>query len=107
MERWADPHRVGIDQLLADVGTTVAANLSADAILRIRRVSEFLNQIPSGLVGEELGRLVVADTPRRLVKIVQAVAPFLVLLDGDGVVCLDSDRRGRGTGETRLRGPSG
>lgn len=82
VERGGDPHRVGIDQFLADVGalrkTTPAYHLHG-------LFSNFGDQSLRLLRGEILSRLILGIPTRCLVKIVQAVAPVLVLLDGDGV----------------------
>ena len=56
----ADPHGVGIDQFLADVGATVASNRSFDWVNtpRIFGVStEFLNKVACAFVLEEVGWL--------------------------------------------------
>lgn len=86
MERGADPHGVGIDQLLADVGTTVAAHHCGNRTNL--SLFQLVPQVVSLVATEILDRLVFLSPARRFVQIVQAVAPFAVGLDGDVVPSL-------------------
>ncbi len=80
MELRADPHGVGVDQLLADVGALVlpiAAN-------RMNRVfSDFGDQVFRLLNGKILGRLVLRKVTSSLVQVVQAEPALGILADGD------------------------
>ena len=86
MERWADPHSVGIDQFFADIctGSLSTTNGVNRVNLRIRRV-KFCNQCPCRFVRKELSWLLVWCCTRCLMNVIQAVAAFGVFTDGDGV----------------------
>lgn len=93
MELRADPHRVRIDQLAYYEGATVATSLGADATTQICGIREFFHQFDRVIQMEEQVRLILGFTPCCLVEVIQAVAPFGILLDGDvvdgdGVRCL-------------------
>ena len=83
VELRADPHGVGIDQLLDHKGATVAA----PAGFNWTHLSIFkLGYKAAGVITtEELGRGVLLGSPCRLVEVIQVEPAILVLPDGDAV----------------------
>lgn len=87
IELRADPHGVGIDDLADNVGSGLLATTdSLDRQLWAVLIFEkCLNQSLCLALANEVIRLVFRLTPCRLVEVIEAVASFRVLLDGDGV----------------------
>ena len=81
----ADPHGVGVDQFLGNVGSVVDAIVDCDngGPLQIRRPPlQFCYQCAGGLVGKKLSGLVVPGPTRGFVKVIEAKAASGVLPDG-------------------------
>ena len=93
VERWADPHCVGIDQFLANVGALSFA-LADNSIYRIKVcvfADHLVNQYCRFLTTHKEGRLVLGFPASRLVQIVEAVTTSVVLSDRQGI---DGDNLG-------------
>lgn len=84
LEAGADPHSVGIHQLLHYIGAWGLASTDSQARVNLRnwRLLQLLHKFYGRLVGEELCGLVVWFPSRCLVQVIQAEAPIGVLLDG-------------------------
>ena len=84
MELGADPHGVGVNQFLRDEGATVAALLGIDWVKwRISAICNFVDQVVGLREAHPVTRLVLILAAGRLVEVVQAIATFSILLDGD------------------------
>lgn len=93
VERGADPHGVGIDQFLADVGawglTSVLRNQGRNSCFGLN----LTDKLGCLFVCQPQRRSMAVLAPCRMVQVVQAVAALAVLTDGDVV---DSSTKGMG-----------
>ena len=85
VERWADPHGIGVDQFFADIGSTIASYCSFNSTEVWSLFNEFVHQVFCSIQSEPQVWLVFGLITCCLVQIIQTVASFGVFTDGDGV----------------------